>query len=367
MASNLKENMAEASRLVRAGRFAEAAAALQGRATPQAAQHAQEASGQPSGLSLPSGLRGLVRQFSTFGARPDLQGRRAAKAPDQHAPLPAGARFEERGFSNAAGTRSYKLFVPSGHRGKQLPLIVMLHGCKQSPDDFAAGTQMNELAEREGFLVVYPGQPLTANPGGCWNWFNTRDQGRDRGEPSLIAGITRQVMTDFAVDPGRVYVAGLSAGGAMAAIMGARYPDLYAAVGVHSGLACGVARDVPSAFKAMQQGGVPASAEALPLPVIVFHGDGDATVHPTNGEQVIAQSSAGSGLTRSSRRGTSAKGMAYTRTVQADWRGRPILEHWLLHGAGHAWSGGSAAGSYTDERGPDASREMLRFFLEHAR
>ena len=357
MALNFKETMAEASRLVRAGRFAEAAAALQRRVAPGSAPPAREA----------GGLRGLFRQFTASGARPDLHANPAARGADRPAPLPDGARFEERGFSNAAGTRSYKLFVPSGYRGKPLPLLVMLHGCKQSPDDFAAGTQMNELAEREGFLVAYPGQPLTANPGGCWNWFNTRDQGRDRGEPSMIAGITRQVMADFAVDPGRVYVAGLSAGGAMAAIMGARYPDLYAAVGVHSGLACGVARDVPSAFKAMQQGGVPASAEALPLPVIVFHGDGDATVHPTNGEQVIAQSSAGSGLTRTSRRGTSAKGMAYTRTVQADWRGRPILEHWLLHGAGHAWSGGSAAGSYTDERGPDASREMLRFFLEHAR
>jgi poly(hydroxyalkanoate) depolymerase family esterase len=241
----------------------------------------------------------------------------------------------------------------------------MLHGCKQSPDDFATGTRMNELAEEQGFLVCYPGQPSSANPSKCWNWFSADDQLRDRGEPSLIAGITRQIMRELAVDPTRVYIAGLSAGGAAAAIMGSAYPDLYAAICVHSGLACGAAKDLASAFAAMRQGGSPLPGGARrPLPTIVFHGDRDKIVNPLNADQVIAQSKAGMELHLTISHGQSAGGISYTRTVQADGSGRPILEQWVLHGAGHAWSGGSPAGSYTDPRGPDASREMLRFFRE---
>jgi poly(hydroxyalkanoate) depolymerase family esterase len=243
----------------------------------------------------------------------------------------------------------------------------MLHGCKQTPDDFAAGTRMNELAEEEGFLVAYPGQPFSANPLKCWNWFSAGDQLRDSGEPSLIAGITRQIMCEFAVDPTRVYIAGLSAGGATAAIMGSAYPDLYAAICVHSGLACGAAKDLASAFSAMRQGGsLLLGGARRPLPTIVFHGDRDNTVSPLNGDQVIVQSKAGMQLHLTISRGQSTGGISYTRTLQADGRGRPILEQWVLHGAGHAWSGGSPAGSYTDPRGPDASREMLRFFLENS-
>ena len=189
------------------------------------------------------------------GVMPDLDGlvgRVPTRAP---APLPEGARFEERTFANEAGSRAYKLYIPSGYTGQPVPLVVMLHGCTQSPDDFAAGTRMNELAEEQTFLVAYPAQTQSANVSKCWNWFNAADQQRDRGEPSLIAGITRQIMRDVSVASGRVYVAGLSAGGAAAAILGSVYPDLYAAVGVHSGLACGAARDMPSAFAAMRQGG----------------------------------------------------------------------------------------------------------------
>ena len=294
------------------------------------------------------------------------------------APVPSGARFEEGIHVSAHGSRTYKLYVPSGlHAGQPVPFIVMLHGCTQSPDDFAAGTRMNTLAEEQIFLVAYPAQPASANAQKCWNWFSPGDQGRDGGEPALIAGITRQIMRDYAVDPARIYVAGLSAGGAAAAIMGAAYPDLYAAVGVHSGLACGAARDLPSAFAAMRRGGagtlhrpsseVMASDAARTVPTIVFHADGDTTVHPSNSDHVLAQAGTTAGnLTTTVEHGEVANGgRRFTRTLHADFCGIAVLEQWTVHGGGHAWSGGSPEGSYTDPPGPDASRAMLQFFLDH--
>ena len=246
---------------------------------------------------MPEALRGFLDRMGQPGSALGLDGLVGPVPARAPAPLPEGARFEERTFANEAGSRAYKLYIPSGYTGQPVPLVVMLHGCTQSPDDFAAGTRMNELAEEQTFLVAYPAQAQSANVSKCWNWFNAADQQRDRGEPSLIAGITRQIMHDFSVEPGRVYVAGLSAGGAAAAIMGSAYPDLYAAVGVHSGLACGAARDMPSAFAAMRQGGAPHHSGAeQPVPTIVFHGDRDTTVSPINGDQVIAQSKAGSDL-----------------------------------------------------------------------
>jgi poly(hydroxyalkanoate) depolymerase family esterase len=311
-------------------------------------------------------MRGLRDSFQGFRFNPAMQGQMGRFARTAHVPVPCGARFEQHIFANDAGSRQYKLYVPSCYAGEQLPLVVMLHGCRQSPDDFAAGTRMNERAEEARILVAYPEQPSSANPAKCWNWFNAGDQMRDSGEPSLIAGITRQIMHHYSVDSARVYVAGLSAGGAAAAIMGATYPDLYAAICVHSGLPCGVARDLPSAFAAMRQGGpVTANRERRAVPAIVFHSDCDTIVSPANGEQVIAQSGAGLEFSRTVIRGKSEGGIDYTRTVHSDKDGLNVLEHWLLHGIGHAWSGGSSAGSHTDPRGPDASRETLRFFLAH--
>ena len=279
--------------------------------------------------------------------------------------VPPGGKFIEGTYSNPAGTRAYKLYIPSRYQGQALPLIVMLHGCTQSPDDFAAGTRMNLIAEEQTCLVVYPAQPSEANPAKCWNWFRPTDQRRGQGEPSLIAGITRQVMRQYSVDPQCVYIGGLSAGAAAAAVMGATYPDLYAAIGVHSGLACGAANDIPSAFVAMRQGDFGDPLDGAPVPTIVFHGDRDTTVNPRNGDHVIARSVRTTNLRKTVHRGRAPGGHAYTRTIHTDPNGRAIFEHWQIHGAGHAWSGGSPAGSFTDRRGPDATREMLRFFLEH--
>ena len=276
-------------------------------------------------------------------------------------------------FENAAGRRAYKLYVPSRYAGQSLPLIVMLHGCKQSPDDFAAGTQMNIRAEEHGCLVLYPAQSNSANPSRCWNWFRREDQVRDAGEPSLIADMTRDVVRRYGAEPDKVFVAGLSAGGAMAAVMGVTYPDLYAAVGIHSGLACGSAHDLPSALSAMKGLSVSMGQRgdtARPIhatPTIVFHGDRDRTVHPRNGIDAIANSAhweGGQGGAVMTEQGQAPGGHSYTRTVHRDAAGQLLLEHWLVHGGGHTWFGGSRTGSYSDPRGPDASTEMVRFFLQ---
>ncbi|MHC2576524.1 poly(hydroxyalkanoate) depolymerase family esterase [Bradyrhizobium diazoefficiens] len=391
----LNQNMiSEATRLTRAGHLVEATALLQRMLRGESASEPSDSTArvapdrlEPPTIDVKANVveekesrrttrvspaplqRKSIARFDRLKDFPglNLRGPMTRAPPATTDIAPEGTRFIAGTFRNANGSRNYKLFVPSHSQEKPLPLVVMLHGCTQSPDDFAAGTRMNFLAEERNCFVVYPEQPNEANQAKCWNWFRTGDQQREGGEPSLIAGITRQIMLDYPIDPKRVYVAGLSAGGAAAAIMAATHADLYAAVGIHSGLACGAASDLPSAFVAMRQGGgSKIAAGGPPVPTIVFHGDRDTTVHPNNGDRIVEQSAKAAGLKAKVSDGRVPHGHAYTRTNLADADGRAVSEHWNVHGAGHAWSGGSPAGSYTDPRGPDATREMLRFFLEHS-
>lgn len=382
--------MAEATRLTTEGRLDEAMALLRGTISGVSAAPSSDADFEPQpappkagpfiDMVPPSPATGGC-WTSPFHAAADsssspegariLPGLRLRTWPAGRATvLPAGARFEQLAFANEAGSRDYKLYIPSSFTGEPVPLVMMLHGCTQSPDDFAAGTRMNLLAEEFGFLVAYPAQPKSSNPSKCWNWFRPGDQRRGQGEPALIAGIAQQVAKDYPIARSQIYVAGLSAGGAAAAIMGAVYPDIFAAVGVHSGLACGAASDIPSAFTAMRQGDPRGNqyrqtGSSCPVPTIVFHGDCDSTVSPVNGDQVVAQAKAGADLTRTVDSGQSPGGIKFTCVIEKDQDGRTVLEHWTLHGCGHAWSGGSTEGSYTEPLGPDASREMIRFFLSH--
>jgi poly(hydroxyalkanoate) depolymerase family esterase len=267
----------------------------------------------------------------------------------------AGAQFLTRSFSCKAGSRSYKLYIPNHKPNSQRPLLIMLHGCKQNPSDFAMGTRMNTFAETHGMLVAYPAQTPSANPSACWNWFNPSHQQPGRGEPAIIAGLTEEIIKSHDIDRKKIFVAGLSAGGAMAVVMGEAYPELFSAVGVHSGLPYKSASDVVSAFAAMR--GDSSATNAIPkLRTIVFHGDADRIVAPSNGASIV------NGAAFSTAESESMNGR-YTRHLVRDSRGQPLFEHWVLHGGGHAWSGGNAAGSYTDPSGPNASAEMIRFFL----
>jgi poly(hydroxyalkanoate) depolymerase family esterase len=317
---------------------------------------------------------GLIRRLRAFP-------RRSATGPGmpQRSTPPAVNRlagsFDTFSYTNAAGTRAYRLYVPSGYTGAPLPLVVMLHGGTQDAAAFAAATGMNDLAERENFLVAYPEQDRSANPGLYWNWFTPGHQRRESGEPSLIAGITTQVIDGYAVATGRVYVAGFSAGGAMAAVMAAVYPDLYAAVGVHSGLAYAAAKDLPSALAAMRQG-PPRQARptAHPRPLIVFHGDQDATVASANAAGLIGGVLAadptdrrpGTSPATITSRGQVPGGHTYTRSCYQDSTGATVAECWTVHQGGHNWFGGVPHQSYTDPHGPDASAEFIRFFSEHS-
>jgi len=283
--------------------------------------------------------------------------------------VPEGAQFLSRTHRSAGASRAYRLYLPAGHTKQPNGLVVMLHGCNQDPDDFARGTHMNVLAEKHGLAIVYPAQTGQDNPASCWNWFKPGNQSRGTGEPALLASLTRKLMRDHGLDRGRVFVAGLSAGGAMAAILADVYPDVFSAAGIHSGLARGSARNMLSALSAMRDGGCTEVSAPSRLPQvtparrIVFQGDNDTTVHPSNAAIIVA-SAMGEGATAAKITRRTVRGRGYSRSHFTGPDGAVQVELWMLEGAGHAWSGGRAAGSYTDRRGPDASAQMLRFFLE---
>ncbi len=279
-------------------------------------------------------------------------------APGPALEIPPGAQYLSRSHSGPEGARDYKLYIPSCGTGRLRGLVVMLHGCTQTPDDFARGTRMNAAAEAAGLAVAWPAQPQAANMQSCWNWFEAGHQTAARGEPAIIAALTRSLRDEFGIDHDRVFVAGLSAGGAMAAILGETHPELFAAIGVHSGLPAGAAQDMVSAFAAMQgRGGGRAAARSGPR-LFVFHGDADRTVDVSNAQRIIGAGSDGH------KTGRSPGGRGYRRSLHGGPEGQARAECWIVEGAGHAWSGGSGDGSYTDPTGPDASAEMLRFFLE---
>ena len=399
MTDLLRRLLTESTRLTRSGKLREATAAIQsalrglGKAAPTAPESPAPArndegdvsarvapAAAPSPASSAAHAHSPAHTPAPSGPPLPMPAPARRGEPAAARATPAGDEFIAGNHAETAGQRDYKLYVPPGAGLRHAagdshvqdaaqplhPLIVMLHGCTQDPDDFALGTGMNRLARERGCFVLYPAQSRLANPGRCWNWFKPNHQQRGRGEPALLAGMTRAVLAHYPIDPQRVYVAGLSAGGAMAAILGDAYPELYAAVGVHSGLRTGAASDMGSAFSAMSGGAAPAApsaGDARPTPpTIVFHGDADSTVHPANGEQAVAASAGRAEPRTEEGRGP---GRAYTRRSYRDAQGRVCAEHWAVHGAGHAWSGGHAPGSFTDAQGPDASAEMLRFFLAH--
>jgi poly(hydroxyalkanoate) depolymerase family esterase len=346
---------------------------------PEATNVAEGGAGIAPGLSLPPSaalwatrMGKMVPPHGDLGLpRFNLDALKVAR-PTKIVEVPDGAQFLSRSFACAAGRRDYKLYVPRRLPKSGRGLLVMLHGGTQDGDDFAVGTRMNERGEAHGLIVAYPSQSKAANASLCWNWFMPEHQKRGAGEPAIIAGITKEIIADYAVDPDRVFVAGLSAGGAMAAVMAATYPQLYAGIGVHSGLPYESATDLPSAFAAMRGNAGPlrgrrsrkprGAVDAPRVRTIVFHGDADNIVHPSNAAGIVGASKLGERIERADTR--SSEGRTYTRTVIRDQSGAVVVEDWLLHGSGHAWSGGSAEGSYTDADGPDASGEMLRFFLE---
>ena len=359
-------------RLARAARLPEASAAIQrafGGGTAKRPAPPRRAAHTPAGLAEPGDTEPIDDELSII--EDEFADETALRLAEPAPPaVELGGVFVAGSYTNEAGTRDYKLYIPAGTHAQPMPLVVMLHGCKQNPDDFAAGTRMNQLAQAQACVVLYPGQSHAVNRLGCWNWFKKEDQQRDLGEPAIVAGMTRHIAAALPIDARRIYVAGLSAGGAMAAIMAANYPDLYAAVGIHSGLPHAAAYDVISALMAMRKGpvvrgGTAPKAERTLVPTIVFHGDRDKTVHPSNADHVIPGGEANGTVTIETAQVDG--GHSYTRTLHQDAAGRRDAEHWLVHGSGHAWSGGSNSDSFTDPLGPDASAQMLRFFAQHVR
>jgi poly(hydroxyalkanoate) depolymerase family esterase len=300
--------------------------------------------------------------------------------------------WQQYQYKDATGDHPYFVYTPTTyHPGTAVPLLVLLHGCSQTAADFAAGTGMNELAERYGFIVVYPQQKRMSNRTLCWNWFKSSHQFRDRGEPALIAHVVQAVSentSQWTIDSSRVYVVGASAGAAMAVILGATYPDIFAAIGVHSGVEYQAVTNIIGGLKVMFGGGPDPvkqgrrAYEAMGsymrmMPTIVFQGTGDKIVHPINGDQVVQQwmqtnHLASHGLyvadfhnPTTTTFGQVPEGYVYTVSTWKDHTGKEIQQYWKILGLAHAWSGGNPAVSYTDPEGPNASEAMYQFFMNH--
>jgi poly(hydroxyalkanoate) depolymerase family esterase len=345
----------------------------------------QRAPGQQSSVALQelaTALQTLLRPApSPIRRRPGR--RRSAPVPRED------AAHDERAFTVAGHARRALIHLPTGvEPGVAVPLVCVLHGCTQEPQSFAAATRITEAADRYGFVAVCPRQSREDNMLRCWNWFLPEHQARGAGEPAYIAGIVSELIatrTKMTIDTRRVFMAGFSAGGAMAAILAATYPDLFAAVAVHSGLAYGCASDLRAAFRAMASGandpdpqGRAAHAAmgvfARPVPTIVIHGTHDRTVAPVNAQQLLQQSMAANRLAAPeicdldiARPTTTWQerlngGHAYTRSQWTDRRGALLHELLMVDGLGHAWSGGVPGGSHTDPLGPDATDAIWRFF-----
>lgn len=352
MTNNFNSAMRRASELVRAGNPTAATEAIQAAlgagGAGRLSRHGKTPFGRAKiGRGLRATLAGLAQSAMSGGDGPEPS-------------LPDGARFDSGTFSCAAGSRDYRLYIPDLKGAPPAGLVMLLHGCKQSPVDFAKGTGMNQLADEHGLILVYPAQSRGANMQSCWNWFRPTDQKRDSGEPAILAGLMQQLQRDHNIPKGRSFVAGLSAGAAMAVVLGQTYADVFDAVGAHSGLPFKAAQDVPSAFAAMGQGATGTDTGET-IPTIIFQGNADSTVNAANA-QAIAATSAPSG-TELLDDGAVA-GRSYNRRTVLAPAGHSVMEEWMIEGLGHAWSGGDQAGSYTDPAGPNASREMLRFFLD---
>lgn len=314
----------------------------------------------------PYGPRRAAGLAETIAALRSFKLPQGIKTPSADNMAPASPDFTKRTFTCASGQREYRLFIPAG--GEPCGLIVMLHGCRQTPEDFAVGTNMNAVAQGHNLLVAYPHQPSAANPMSCWNWFRPRDQAPLGGEAEIIAGLTESLRAEFNIPGETVFLAGLSAGGAMAAVLGSTHPALYSAVGIHSGLAYKSADDMKSAFAAMRGQNGPRRKElagdGFRPRLIVFHGTDDQTVAPANARQLWedAVRSKGPGDILDLR--ISSGGRTVDRRIFTAGAEVASVEEWMIHGSGHAWCGGNPGGSYTDANGPNASVEMARFFLD---
>jgi poly(hydroxyalkanoate) depolymerase family esterase len=372
MKSRLLDTMGEALSLVSKSRLADATAVLRnalsgGKVGGAGAPEASPPFGGARHLVAPA-RRSLGEVLGALRA-----GRapwpKTAYAPEK-APSPDafGDNFTSRSYRGAAGSLNYRLYVPPDHAGRDLALVLMLHGCTQNPEDFALGTHMNGLADEFGLIVAYPHQPRSANSQGCWNWFDKRHQHRGSGEPAKLAGLAQSLANEFGVGRERTFVAGLSAGGAMAEVLAATYPDVFDAVGIHSGIAYKAASDVPSAFAAMK--GTAISEPALKVVAerdcrkIIFHGGADATVNPANSQRILDEARRGADSLKQIDLDWRIEAGRVNRTVLNDSAGRAVVEHWFVERGGHAWFGGDARGTYTQSVGLDASRVMVRFFLK---